>query len=90
MRSACAVGGLPDFRTEIPEVRDHLIGANIALARRAGVAGLRLDTYKHVSKRRLGQHRRRTREALGRTSSCWPNTRAAMPSRWTASSSATR
>jgi glycosidase len=62
----CAVGGLPDFRTEIPEVRDHLIGANIALARRSGVAGFRLDTYKHVSGDVWAEHRRRTREALGR------------------------
>lgn len=61
----CAVGGLPDFRTELPEVRDHLIGANIALARRAGVAGFRLDTYKHVSSDVWAEHRRRTREALG-------------------------
>lgn len=61
----CAVGGLPDFRTEIPEVRNHLIDANLALARRSGVAGFRLDTYKHVSSEVWLEHRRRTREVMG-------------------------
>ncbi|MBL8290078.1 MAG: alpha-glucosidase C-terminal domain-containing protein [Rubrivivax sp.] len=61
----CAVGGLPDFRTDLPEVRDHLIDANIALARRAGVDGFRLDTYKHVESAVWQEHRRRTRAELG-------------------------
>jgi alpha-amylase len=61
----CAVGGLPDFRTEIPEVRDHVIDANIALARRVGVDGFRIDTYKHVASEVWIEHRRRTRAALG-------------------------
>jgi alpha-amylase len=60
----CAVGGLPDFKTEIPEVRDHVIGANIALARRTGVDGFRIDTYKHVSSDVWAEHRRRTRAEL--------------------------
>jgi alpha-amylase len=61
----CAVGGLPDFKTEIAEVREHLIGANIGLARRTGVDGFRLDTYKHVSSEVWAEHRRRTRAELG-------------------------
>lgn len=61
----CAVGGLPDFKTEIPEVRNHVIGANIALAKRSGVAGFRIDTYKHVSSDVWAEHRRRTRAELG-------------------------
>lgn len=61
----CAVGGLPDFKTEIPEVRDHLFGANIALARRTGVDGFRIDTYKHVSSDVWAEHRKRTRADLG-------------------------
>jgi alpha-amylase len=61
----CAVGGLPDFKTEIPEVRDHLIGANIALAKRTGIDGFRLDTYKHVGSDVWAEHRRRTRAELG-------------------------
>ena len=61
----CAVGGLPDLKTEIAEVRDHVIGANIALARRAGVDGFRIDTYKHVPGNVWAEHRRRTRAELG-------------------------
>jgi glycosidase len=61
----CAVGGLPDFKTEIAEVRDYLINANVALARRSGVDGFRLDTYKHVGSDVWAEHRRRTRAELG-------------------------
>ena len=61
----CAVGGLPDLRTELPEVRDHVIDANIALAKKTGLAGFRMDTYKHVSSDVWQEHRRRTRAALG-------------------------
>ncbi len=61
----CAVGGLPDFKTEIAEVRDHVIGANIALAKRTGIDGFRIDTYKHVSGDVWAEHRRRTRAELG-------------------------
>lgn len=61
----CRVGGLPDLRTELPEVRDYLLEANIALARATGVAGFRLDTYKHVTSDFWLEHRRRTRAALG-------------------------
>jgi glycosidase len=61
----CAVGGLPDFKTEIPEVRDHVINANIALAKRSGVDGFRIDTYKHVTSEVWAEHRQRTRAELG-------------------------
>ena len=61
----CAVGGLPDLRTEIAEVREHVIGANIALARRSGLAGFRIDTYKHVESSTWAEHRQRTRAELG-------------------------
>lgn len=62
----CAVGGLPDFKTEIPEVRKHVIDANISLARRTGVDGFRIDTYKHVGSDVWAEHRQRTRAELGR------------------------
>ena len=61
----CAVGGLPDLRTELPEVRDYLLDANITLAKESGVDGFRLDTYKHVSSDFWAEHRRRTRAELG-------------------------
>jgi glycosidase len=61
----CAVGGLPDFKTEIPEVRNHLISANIALAKRTGLDGFRIDTYKHVESNVWAEHRARTRAELG-------------------------
>ncbi len=62
----CRVGGLPDFRTELPEVRDYLLKANIGLARQAGVDGFRLDTFKHVDTDFWLEHRRRTRAELGK------------------------
>jgi len=61
----CAVGGLPDLRTELPEVRDYLLAADIGLAKRSGVDGFRLDTYKHVGSDFWAEHRRRTRAELG-------------------------
>lgn len=61
----CSVGGLPDFRTELPEVRDYLLNANITLAKEAGVDGFRLDTFKHVDTAFWLDHRRRTRAELG-------------------------
>lgn len=61
----CRVGGLPDFRTELPEVRDYLLNANIGLAKQAGVDGFRLDTFKHVDTDFWLEHRRRTRAELG-------------------------
>ncbi|MBI5007096.1 MAG: DUF3459 domain-containing protein [Nitrosomonadales bacterium] len=60
----CRVGGLPDFRTELPEVKDYLLKANIDLARQAGVDGFRLDTYKHIATDFWLEHRRRTRAEI--------------------------
>jgi glycosidase len=61
----CAVGGLPDFKTELPEVRNHVLDANLELAKFAGVDGFRLDTYKHVESDFWREHRARTRAELG-------------------------
>ncbi len=60
------VSGLPDFKTELPEVRDYLVEAHIALAGRVGLDGFRLDTVKHVAHDFWQEHRRRTRERLGK------------------------
>ncbi|MGA7991676.1 MAG: alpha-amylase family glycosyl hydrolase [Thermoanaerobaculia bacterium] len=60
------VSGLPDFRTERPEVADYLLTAQIGWAKRLGVDGFRLDTVKHVSHAFWQEHRRRTRETLGK------------------------
>ena len=62
----CAVGGLPDLRTELPEVREHVLAANIGLAKRTGVDGFRLDTYKHLSSEFWAEHRKRTRADIGK------------------------
>ena len=62
----CRVGGLPDFKTELPEVRDYLLHTNIDLARQAGVDGFRLDTFKHVETDFWLEHRRRTRVEIGK------------------------
>ena len=61
----CSVSGLPDFRTELPEVREYLLNANIGLAKQAGVDGFRLDTFKHVENDFWLEHRRRTLTDLG-------------------------
>ncbi len=58
------VAGLPDFRTELPEVADFLLQAQIRWARELGVDGFRLDTVKHVSHEFWREHRRRTRAEL--------------------------
>jgi glycosidase len=59
------VAGLPDFRTELPEVRDYLIDAHLALAKRVGLDGFRLDTVKHVTHEFWQEHRRRLNADLG-------------------------
>lgn len=61
----CQVGGLPDLRTELPEVREHLFDAHLGLARRTGIDGFRLDTVKHVEHDFWQAHRARTRAELG-------------------------
>lgn len=60
------VSGLPDFKTELPEVAEYLLGAHIPLAKRVGLDGFRLDTVKHVDHPFWQEHRKRTREALGK------------------------
>jgi glycosidase len=59
------VSGLPDFKTEMPEVRDYLLKAQIDRAKRAGVDGFRLDTVKHVTHEFWQEHRRRVNAELG-------------------------
>ncbi|MDY7093977.1 MAG: alpha-amylase family glycosyl hydrolase [Acidobacteriota bacterium] len=59
------LAGLPDFRTEDPQVRDYLMEAHLGLAERVGLDGFRLDTVKHVSHDFWQEHRRRVRERLG-------------------------
>ena len=60
------VAGLPDFKTELPEVDDYLMKAHLGLAKRVGVDGFRLDTVKHVRHDFWQEHRRRTRAELGK------------------------
>ncbi|HEX2224127.1 MAG TPA: alpha-amylase family glycosyl hydrolase [Thermoanaerobaculia bacterium] len=59
------VSGLPDFKTEQPEVADYLLEAHISLAERVGLDGFRLDTVKHVDHPFWQEHRKRTRARLG-------------------------
>ena len=61
------LAGLPDFRTELPEVADFLMKAQIGWARQSGIDGFRLDTVKHVDHPFWQEHRRRTRTELGPT-----------------------
>lgn len=55
------VSGLPDFRTELPEVADYLMKAHLGLAKRVGLDGFRLDTVKHVDHPFWQEHRARSR-----------------------------
>jgi len=58
------VGGLPDWRTELPEVADWLLDTHIPLAARVGLDGFRLDTVKHVGHPFWQRHRALTRARL--------------------------
>lgn len=58
--------GLPDFKTERPEVAKFLLDAQLGWAKRTGVDGFRLDTVKHVGHPFWQEHRRRVRAELGR------------------------
>lgn len=60
----CSLAGLPDFKTELPEVRDHMLDAYIGLAKRTGLDGFRLDTIKHVDSEFWQVHRERTRKEI--------------------------
>jgi alpha-amylase len=86
----CQVGGLPDFRTELPAVQDYLLDAQLGLAQRTGLDGFRLDTVKHVEHAFWQRHRRETRERLGPTFSCWRRSGAVRPPCSTSTSSTTR
>ncbi len=59
------VSGLPDWRTERPEVAKFLLDAQLALAQRTGVDGFRLDTFKHIDHPFWQEHRQRTRSEIG-------------------------
>ena len=59
------VAGLPDFKTELAEVRNHLFDAHLGLAKRVGLDGFRLDTVKHVTHDFWQEHRRRVDAELG-------------------------
>jgi glycosidase len=61
----CQVGGLPDFRTELPEVQDYLLAAQLGLASRTGLDGFRLDTVKHIEHPFWDRHRRDSRTQVG-------------------------
>ncbi len=57
--------GLPDFRTEDPEVAAYVLEQQIGLAARVGADGFRLDTFKHLAPTFWGQHRAAVRARLG-------------------------
>lgn len=59
------VAGLPDFKTDLPEVRDYLMKAHLGLAERTGLDGFRIDTFKHVEHDFWQEHRRRVDDQLG-------------------------
>ena len=59
------LSGLPDFKTERPDVDDFLLDAQLGWAKRSGVDGFRLDTVKHVDHPFWKEHRGRSREMLG-------------------------
>ncbi len=59
------VAGLPDFKTEQPEVAKYLLDAQLGWAKPLGVDGFRLDTVKHVAHDSGQEHRRRARAELG-------------------------
>lgn len=59
------VAGLPDFRTERPEVAKFLLDAQLGWAKKLGIDGFRLDTVKHVAMDFWKEHRARTRAELG-------------------------
>ncbi len=59
------LAGLPDFKTELPEVRRYLFDAQIGLAERTGLDGFRLDTVKHISHDFWQAHRAEVKARLG-------------------------
>lgn len=59
------LAGLPDFKTELPEVRDYLFETQLGLAERTGLDGFRLDTVKHVTHEFWQKHRDLVDQRLG-------------------------
>jgi len=59
------LAGLPDFKTENPEVAEYLMDSHLGLAKRTGLAGFRLDTVKHVTHAFWQKHRERVNRELG-------------------------
>ena len=59
------LAGLPDLRTELPEVREMLFEAHIGLAERVGLDGFRLDTVKHIPHDFWSAHAQEVRTRLG-------------------------
>jgi glycosidase len=57
----CQVGGLPDFDTALPAVRQYLFDAHLGLAQRTGLDGFRIDTLKHVEHDFWQAHRKESR-----------------------------
>ncbi len=60
------IAGLPDFKTELPEVDEYLWNAHLGLAKRVGLDGFRLDTVKHVDHPFWKEHRSRTRNLIAK------------------------
>ena len=64
VETAC-ISGLPDIRTELEEVRQHLFEAHVGLAERTGLHGFRVDTVKHIPHDFWQAHRLEVRSRLG-------------------------
>lgn len=59
------LAGLPDLRTENPEIQRFLFDAHIGLAERTGLDGFRLDTTKHITHEFWQAHRTEVNDRLG-------------------------
>ena len=59
------LAGLPDLRTENPEIMQFLFDAHIGLAVRTGLDGFRLDTTKHITHEFWQAHRAEVNARLG-------------------------
>lgn len=59
------LSGLPDMKTELPEVREYLFDAHLGLAKRTGLDGFRLDTVKHIGHEFWQEHAIKAKARLG-------------------------
>lgn len=59
------LAGLPDLRTENPEIMQFLFDAHIGLAERTNLDGFRLDTTKHITHEFWQAHRAEVNARLG-------------------------